>query len=117
MTTGAFIPGDAGLWMCAALAGPVRPANVRATLSVSSLIATVPWSSKTKVPKPVAVDALGGTSCAPSRKAWNVVVEAFAGAAQIKSVSASARTTELCFKSRLFLRELGIHTQEMENSN
>src|SRR5688572_12416523 len=84
-TTGAFNPGGAGRWMCDAAAGPpIRPVHDSFTViwSVASL--------KRTVPKPVAVDWLGGTSCEPVRFATNRI-EAFSGAAAHKMATRPKR--------------------------
>ena len=78
--TGAFVPGAAGPWMVAAVAGVVRLDQLRSTvICVSALF-------KSTVPKPVPCEAVGGTSWAPVRDASNNIV---ARAGTDKSVTAA----------------------------
>src|ERR1700733_6515400 len=57
--TPAFLPGSAGPWKWAAVAGPERPEKL--PVQLNSLVA----GSKVAVTVPVPADWLGGTSVAP----------------------------------------------------
>jgi hypothetical protein len=62
-TTPIFIPGGAGAWMWAAVAGPVRPEKISVHVDVE-----VDWSN-VNVMKPVAAVITAGTSLLPVKVA------------------------------------------------